>query len=97
MGMCLSLCVCVCERHLGAGDGPAFFLFGCQKTYKRKSGTSGGKADILAAAPESLSSAFPLVMRRGGAGREGRGLAPNGPVQALYFFLWASDRRREED
>lgn len=38
--------------------------------------------------PESLSSAFPLALQRGGAGREGQG---------LYFFLRASDRQREED
>ena len=47
--------------------------------------------------PESLPSPFPLALQRGAAGREGRGLAPIQPVQALYVFLWASDRQREED
>lgn len=80
--------LCVCAREvLGAGHSSAFFLFGCQKSYKRKSSTSGGKADILTTAPESLPSVFPLALQRGGAGREGQGLALNRPVQAFYFFL----------
>lgn len=78
------------------GEGPAFFLFGCQKSHKRKSGMSGGKADILTAPVSAFQVLFLLHCSEGE--QEGRdGDLHRMPVQALYFFLWAPDRQKEED
>lgn len=90
--------VCVCVRGTWVQETVLpFSSLDVGKPTRGRAARVEAKQTSLLPPPESLSSAFPLAMRRGGAGREGRGLALNRPVQALYFFLWASDRQREED
>jgi len=69
------VCVCVTERerHLGAGDRPAFFLSGCRKSQRRKSGTSGGEADIPTAAPREPSQPFSSCAAARGSRKGGTG------------------------